>query len=97
MEPYGVHPILWRKFYLQNVPFRRQFQIEKSFYELFIGFVTALGIVGVTASNYLFSVILKADSLGLETVLEKYVDLTGRFSDGMEHGFNVVFVLSETT
>ena len=82
---------------MQNVPFRRQFQIEKSFYELFIGFVTALGIVGATASNYFFSVILKADSLGLETVLEKYVDLTGRLSDGMEHGFQRSLCLTETT
>ena len=51
--------------FLLNDPFRRQFQIEDSFYELFIGFVTGTGYCWC-----FFSVFLKADSLGLETVLD---------------------------
>ena len=53
--------------FLLNVPIRRQFQIENLFYELFIGFVTGSGYCLCYYFNF-FSVIKKADSLGLETV-----------------------------
>ena len=56
--------------FLLNVPFKRQFQIENSFYELFIGFVTGTGYCWCYRFNF-FSVILKVDSLGLETVLDE--------------------------
>ena len=56
--------------FLLNVPFKRQFQIENSFYELFIGFVRGTGYCWCYHFNF-FSVILKADSLGLETVLDE--------------------------
>ena len=44
-----------------------------------------------------FSFILRADFLGLETVPDEQVNLTGRFNDGMANGFSVVFVSSEIT
>ena len=56
--------------FLLNVPFKRQFRIENSFYELFIGFVTGTGYCWCYCFKF-FSVILKADSLGLETVLDE--------------------------
>ena len=57
--------------FLLNVPFKRQFQIENSFYELFIGFVTDTGYCWCYRFTDLFSVILKAHSLGLETVFNE--------------------------
>ena len=57
--------------FLLNIPFRRQFQIENSFYELFIGFVTGTGCYWCYCFNFFSSVIVKADSLGLETVLDE--------------------------
>ena len=80
--------------FLLNVPFRRQFQIESSFYKLFIGFVTGTGYCWCYCFNF-FSVVLKADSLGLERVLDEQLDLTGRFINGMAHCFSVVFVSCE--
>ena len=69
--------MLWIQFcdvnyviFLLNVPFKRQFQIENSFYELFIGFVIGTEYCWYYRFNF-FSVILKADSLGLETVLDE--------------------------
>ena len=53
--------------FLLNVPFRGQYQIENSFYKLFIGFVTGTGDCWCYCFNF-FSVILKAYALGLETV-----------------------------
>ena len=68
-----------------HILFRRQFQIKKSFYKLFIKFVTGTGYCWCYCFSF-FSVILKTDSLGLES--------TGRFSDGMAHGFSIAFVSS---
>ena len=56
--------------FLLNVPLRKQFQIENSFYELFIAFVTGTGHCWCYCFNF-FSIILKADSFGLETVLDE--------------------------
>ena len=55
---------------LLNIPFRRQFEIENPFYELLIGFVTGSGYCWCYCFIF-FSVILKAHSLGLVTVLDE--------------------------
>ena len=56
--------------FLLNVPFRRQFQIENSFYKLFTGFVRGIGYSWCYCFNF-FPIILKSDSFGLETLLDE--------------------------
>ena len=53
-----------------NVPFRKQFQIKSSIYELFQGFVTGTRYCSCYCFNF-FSVILSAYTLGVQTVLDE--------------------------